>query len=132
MTPAADWKVSASTVERAMDRAARAAARRGAAAAADKVRTGIVETNRIRSGAMLSGVKATPITPTTYKVGTPVFYAHWQEHGRGPVFPVRAKALRFQPKGLNAFVFAKRVAPDPGGGFFRKALARMSLRDFIG
>ena len=123
-----DERASRRHVERHADRTAS----RAAAVTQMRVKEGIAATDRIRTGSMLNSVHIREVGPAHFEVRSDEFYAYWQEHGRGPVRPIRAKALRFQPKGLNAFVFAKYVRADPGGHFYRRALARLSRRDFTG
>lgn len=66
-----------------------------------------------------------------YKVYSDLHYTIYQEKGIGPVTPVRAKALRFKPKGSGQFVFAQRTKGFPGGHFFRNAMRSLSLQDFL-
>lgn len=107
-------------------------ASRAASVTQQRVKEGITLTDRIRTGRMLNRVESREVGPAKFQVRSDEPYSYWQEFGRGPVRPIRAKALRFQPKGLNAFVFAKYVRPDPGGHFFRRAKQRLSRRDFTG
>ncbi len=62
-------------------------------------------------------------------VGTNVNYAMYQHEGTGiygphgtPIVPVRARALRFRPRGSTDFVFAKSVRGTPPTFFLRRAL----------
>lgn len=43
-----------------------------------------------------------------------------------PIVPVSAKALRFEPKGGNGFVFAKSVKGTPPNSFFNRAMMEAS------
>lgn len=65
-------------------------------------------------------------------VGPNVPYARWQNDGTGPIYPRRAKFLRFKPKGSNTFVFAKRTKGVPAARFMEKAARRISTKDFLG
>lgn len=63
-------------------------------------------------------------------VGTNVNYAMYQHEGTGiygphgtPIVPVRARFLRFKPKGSSTFVFARSVRGTPPTFFLRRALA---------
>lgn len=63
------------------------------------------------------------------KVGTNVEYALFVHEGTGvygprgiPIRPVRAKALRFKPKGSKEFIYRKRSAGSPPKPFLRDAL----------
>lgn len=107
-------------------------ASRAAAIAQMRVKEGIALTDRVRTGRMLNRVAVKEVGPARFQVRSDEPYSHWQERGRGPVRPVKAKALRFQPKGANYFVFAKYVRPDPGGHFFKRALRSLGRRDFTG
>lgn len=62
-------------------------------------------------------------------VGTKVNYAMYQHEGTGiygphgtPIVPVRARALRFRPKGSTQFVYARMVRGTPPTFFLRRAL----------
>lgn len=105
---------------------------RAASVAQMRVKEGIALTDRVRTGKMLNRVEVREVGPGRFQVRSDEPYTRYQEFGRGPVRPVRAKALRFKPKGANYFVFAKYVKPDPGGHFFARALRLMRRRDFTG
>lgn len=67
----------------------------------------------------------------TYLVGARgVPYAQYQEEGTGPIYPVRARFLRFVPKGGSTFVFARRTRGVPATHFLRDAYATLSLSDY--
>ncbi len=55
-------------------------------------------------------------------IGTGVFYMRIQHQGTGPIYPKKAKALRFKPKGAGYFVFAKKTRGVPATPFLVKAL----------
>lgn len=68
----------------------------------------------------------------TYLVGARgVRYANFQEFGTGPIFPKRAKFLRFIPKGGTKFVFAKRTRGVPAVHFLRDAYRSLSINDYL-
>lgn len=127
----ARYDIDQRAIRREMDRAAETSAARAASISQLRVKEGIALTDRIRTGKMLNQIEVRRRAPARYQVRSDMPYSGYQEFGRGPVRPIRAKALRFQPKGLNAFVFAKYVKADPGGHFFRRALRRISTRDFV-
>lgn len=52
------------------------------------------------------------------RVGPTVEYAKYVEHGRGPVYPVRARALRIELDG--EVIFRKRAGPAPGAHFVER------------
>lgn len=63
-------------------------------------------------------------------------YAKYVHEGtRGPIFPTRAKLLRFKPKGATAFVFTPSVRGTRETGnwspFLRNALKQMRKEDFL-
>lgn len=128
----ARFDIDTAKIRREQHHIADRTASRAAAVTQMRVKEGIVLTDRVGTGKMLNRVAVREVGPARYQVRSDEPYSYWQEHGRGPVRPIRAKALRFKPKGMNAFVFAKYVRPDPGGHFFRRALSRLSRRDFTG
>ncbi|WP_455644833.1 HK97 gp10 family phage protein [Methanosphaera sp.] len=68
----------------------------------------------------------------TRDVGTSLFYAQYVEDGRGPVRPVRAKALRFKLPGVG-WVFAKSVGPAKPRYYLRDSGKKMQthMRDTV-
>lgn len=64
-------------------------------------------------------------------VGTPLPYAKYQEFGTRAHGPVRAKFLRFKPKGSNKFVFAKWVRGVTPAKFMQKTLDQVRPSDFL-
>jgi Bacteriophage HK97-gp10, putative tail-component len=70
-------------------------------------------------------------TVAVYSVGSDLFYAPYQEFGTGPIYPVRAKILRFVPAGSATYVFAKRTSGVPATHFLGRAYSSVSLRDFL-
>ncbi len=124
--------MNSAKLQRIMQEAADRTASRAAGQTQLRVKEGIVLTDRIRSGRMLDGIEVREVGPAKFQVRSDVPYVQYQEHGRGPVRPIRAKALRFRPKGSSGFVFAKFVRADPGGHFFKRALSLLGLRDWTG
>lgn len=106
------------------------ASRKGAQTARQRVRENITASGRIDTRRMWKSIAIKGTGKSWWKVYTTVPYAKYQEHGIGPVRPVRAKALRFTPKGSNAVVFAQRTRGFPGAHFFKKATASLTARDF--
>lgn len=70
----------------------------------------------IRSNTMVQGKRVVA------SIGTPIGYMKIQHQGTGPIYPKRAKALRFKPKGENAFIFAKKTKGVPATPFLVEAL----------
>lgn len=125
-------EIDQATLRRVANKTADRAASRAASVSQMRVKEGIALTDRIRTGKMLNSIEVREVGPARFQVRSDEPYSGYQEFGRGAVRPIRAKALRFKPKGSNSFVFAKYVKPDPGGHFFQRALARLSRRDFVG
>jgi hypothetical protein len=111
------------------------AARRAAYRVRDRAKANITSAGRVRTGKLRDSIKATQTrqssTVSTWSVGTIVFYAGWQEWGRGPVRPIRAKALRFQPKGSSVFIFRPYAGPATGAHYLRDAYRATTVRDFL-
>lgn len=80
-----------------------------------------VDTGRMRAQirSEMSGGKI-----VTGTIISPAEYTPYVHEGRGPVYPKRAKALRFKPKGSSAFVFAKKVKGYKGNPFLTDALKK--------
>lgn len=110
------------------------AAYNGAQRMAGRVRENIRAAGRVNTGRMVSSVKATRDTRDrlnpAYIVGPRVAYAKYQDLGTRGHGPVRAKFLRFKPKGSDKFVYAKWVRGVPAAHFMAKAVASTHLSDF--
>lgn len=65
-----------------------------------------------------------------YEVGSPLDYALYQHEGTRDHGPVRARLLRFKPKGGSTFVFARWVRGVTPSKFLTKALTRLTVNDF--
>lgn len=121
--------VDSRKLARIMDREQRGAAQRGARQTQKRVRRNMVP--RTDTGAMSRSVKIKKQASGWYKIYSDLHYTIYQEKGIGPVTPVKAKALRFKPKGSGKFVFAQRTRGFSGGHFFRNAMRALSIRDFL-
>lgn len=121
--------VDSRKLARIMDKHQRGAGQRAARATQKRVRANMAP--RTNTGAMQRSVKIKKQANGWYKVYSDLFYSYYQEKGIGPVRPVRAKALRFKPKGSGKFVFAQRTRGFEGGHFFRRAMRSLSIRDFL-
>lgn len=128
----ARYDINVARITREQHRIADRTSSRAASITQMRVKEGIALTDRVRTGKMLNRVHVRQVAPARYQVRSDEPYSHWQERGRGPVRPVRAKALRFKPKGAEYFVFAQYVRPDPGGHFFKRALQLARVEDFTG
>ncbi len=112
-----------------------ASAGRAARRVQERVTRNIVASGRVRTGRMRDSVRSRRVShtnaQTTYEVYSDVPYTIFQEDGIGPVYPVRAKVLRFRPKGSNVFIFRPRTKGFKGAHFFRQARASVTLDDFL-
>lgn len=88
-----------------------------------------------RTGALAKSINARLLTRgvvTSYSVGSNLPYAQWQNDGvPHRIYPVRAKVLRFQPKGQNTFVFAAWTRGVPATHFLDKAYRSLTVGDFV-
>ena len=111
------------------------AVRRAATTTARRARENVVRAGRVRTGKMRDTIKAGKAvrhgSRVRIQVNSGVPYSVYQEYGIGPVVPIRAKALRFVPKGGGGVVFAKRTRGFPGAFFMRDALRALNVQDFI-
>ena len=112
-----------------------AAAKRGAQRCRERVRSGITAAGRVDTGAMRSNISIRPLKSTgtveSYSVSVNTPHASFQNDGTRAHGPARARFLVFKPKGSNKLVFAKRVRGVSGARFMEKALAGMTLADFV-
>lgn len=79
-----------------------------------------VDTGRLRAS-----ISTDLVTRNSYpavRIGSTVNYAYVHHQGHKPIVPVRAKALRFRPKGSRVWVFAKRVRAVAGTHYLTRAL----------
>ena len=112
-----------------------AASQRAAYRVRDRAKQNLTAAGRVNTGKLRDSIKATRTmqTPTvsTWSVGTDLFYAGWQEYGRGPVRPVKAKVLRWRPKGSSTFIFRPYAGPAAGAHYLRDAYRTTTVQDFI-
>lgn len=64
-------------------------------------------------------------------VYTELDYALYQEEGTRAHGPVRAKALRFKPKGSSKYVFAQWVRGVPAKRYMQRAIESLRATDFL-
>lgn len=100
-----------------------------------RARANIMAANRFGTGKMATEmqVKEIPGQPPLWPkvaVGSPVDYVKYQEFGTRAHGPVKAKFLRFKPKGSSTFVFAKWVRGVTPARFMRKAIDQLRPDDF--
>lgn len=108
-----------------------AAVRRAANTTQRRARQNLIRSGRVNTGDLVRSIKVTQTGIQRYNVGSDLRYAGFQERGIGPVVPVRAKALRFKPKGSNVFVFAQRTRGFEGARYMAKAYLSLRAHDFL-
>lgn len=91
---------------------------------------------RVNTGNMLKSLQVRRLNPgpgtlARYSVSSTAFYARFQEEGTRAHGPVRAKFLRFKPKGSSTYVFAKWVRGVKPGYFMRDAARAAKAEDFL-
>lgn len=111
-------------------------AAKAATAIATRTRRNIAQLGRIDSGQMYSGI-TTQRSPRSrqdraiWQVRGTAPHTKFQEFGTRAHGPVRARFLRFKPKGAAGYVFAKWVRGVTAGRFMRRALDSTSISDFV-
>ena len=84
------------------------------------------------TGALAASITITKVSDglkVTYRIGSPLQYARYQEFGTGPIVPVRSKVLRFKAGGVT--VFAHRTRGVPATHFMARASRMLTIADFI-
>jgi hypothetical protein len=94
--------------------------RRGHRVRSAAVRFVGVDTGRLRASVGVDLVNRGGLPAA--RIGSRVKYARLHHDGHGPIVPVRARALRFRPKGSRTWVFAKRVRAVKGTKYLTRAL----------
>lgn len=101
----------------------------------NRVRHEIRKAGRIDTGKMHNSITVSEARRSgnrvTHNVGSALPYTIYQNEGIGPVYPVRAKVLRFKPKGSSQYVFARRTKGFKGAKFYQKALAHLRAQDYV-
>ena len=90
---------------------------------------GTVDTGRLR--ASIEGTRWRGRTGVWYEVGSRLYYARWIHDGTRDHGPVRARMLRFKPKGSGVFVYARRVRGIKGTKYLTRALQNLRVSDFL-
>lgn len=135
VTVKTDVKINRAGVRALVTSAVKPAARRSANLTQKRVKTNIITAGRVDTREMLDKVV---VRDTSLDVMRPRFsvvgeakHTIYQEQGSRGSVPVKAKVLRFKPKGSSVFVFARRTKGFPPGNFFKKALAAIRRDDFL-
>jgi hypothetical protein len=108
---------------------------RAAGKVRDRAKANITAADRVDTGAMRAQLVGRRISGGAggvwYEVGSPVPYAIYQHQGvQGPIYPRRAKVLRFKPSGSSSYVFARSVSGFKGVPFLTDALSSLTVGDF--
>jgi hypothetical protein len=77
------------------------------------------------TGQLARDLHVQPLRPPLFpgvEVGSDLPQATFHRKGHGVIRPVRAKALRFKPKGSQRFIFVKRVGPVPPNPYLERSL----------
>lgn len=108
---------------------------RGAQVSEQRMRGEIVAADLVNTGALLASITTQPKVSSGVRqsvlIGTPLEYAKYPEYGTRAHGPVRAKALRFKPKGSSVFVFAKWVRGVRPYRYAQKTLDQVRPSDFV-
>lgn len=109
--------------------------RRASGRTRDRAKVNITRAGRVDTGNLRRSIRATEPRVRGRKVvaqiGSPLKYAWWQHEGtEGPIYPRRARVLRFRPKGSRAFIFRPRVSGIEGEPFLTDALDDLTVDDF--
>lgn len=90
----------------------------------------LINTGKLINSITTATVPRGALSPAV-AVGSPLDYVKYPEFGTRAHGPVRAKALRFKPKGSSSFVFAKWVRGVKPYGFARRTLDQIRPNDFM-
>lgn len=128
-------RIDEAAVRRVVGSAMEDAVRQAADITVARAKRNIQALGRLDSSAMYRDMTSerasAPPNKVVYLVYTPHDYVVFQEFGTRAHGPVRAKALRFRPKGSQTFVFAKWVRGVTPGNFMRDAARALSIQDFL-
>lgn len=131
-----DLTLDQAAVQGTVGALARNCALKGAHVAAERAKVNLAAKGRIDTGALQRSIRVDPadvggpLRPT-FRVGTDLSYAVYQEEGTRPHGPVRARFLVFKPKGSSTFVFARWVRGVTPAHYMRDALTSMRPADFV-
>lgn len=118
-------------IQRLVEDSSDAALESAATVTANRARINLSNKGRHSTGRLGQSIQARKAGPFQWTVGSFLEYAIYQEEGvRGPVYPRRAKVLRFKPKGASQFVFARFTKGFPGAHYLRDAYQSLTEADF--
>lgn len=100
----------------------------------DRAKRKLTDAGRIDTGALRNSITSRRVDNgkvVRYEVGTDLPYAYYQHEGvEGPIYPRRAKVLRFTAKG-GKVVFAAFVSGFKGVPYLTDPLHDMQISDFL-
>lgn len=108
--------------------------RRVAGKVRDRSKEIITSEGRVDTGAMRQSIESVEVSRSggkvTFEVGSRLEYAIYQHEGvEGPIYPRRAKVLRFKPSGSSSYVFSAYSSGFAGIKFLTRALNDVSADD---
>lgn len=122
-------------IQRVAGQVSQRAAYRAASVTRDRARANFTRKGRTGTGKLNRSIAVRDRGITrhgrTYAVGSNLHYAKYQEYGTRAHGPVRAKFLRFKPKGSSTFVFAKWVRGIKPAHALRDAYRALRVSDFL-
>jgi len=102
--------------------------------AAGKVRDRAKENSPVDEGllrnSIISELSSQGLYSVTWRIGTNVEYAYWQEVGTGPIYARRAPFLVFQVKGKWVRTYSTKGVP--AARYLTRAIEHTTARDFAG
>lgn len=101
----------------------------------DRAKVILHQAGRVDTGALVNSLYSRRLGEVdggyAYEVGSELPYAIYQHEGvKGPIYPRRAKVLRFKPKGSSEYVFARYTKGFKGVPFLEKARAMLTMADY--
>lgn len=115
---------------------------KAAGRARDMSKAIITQEGRIDTGQMRNAITSELVETGIFNKRVVARVTAWAEHakyqhegtawnGIGYIRPVRAKVLRFKPKGSSKYVFAPKVKGVRGIKFLKRAVDRLTPSDFV-
>jgi hypothetical protein len=100
----------------------------------DRAKANLTTSGQIDTGALRQSIVGRRLrqgkTGVWYQVGSDLDYAIYQHEGtKGPIYPRRAKVLRFTGSS-GGYVFAKKVRGVKGTKYLTRALESLTVADF--
>lgn len=130
-----DLRIDHPSMQAVVSGLSRSAVQRAAEISRQRYRGNIHGAGRVNTGKMADETRvmdlpsSLPMHPRC-AIGTPVPYAKFQEYGTRAHGPVRAKRLKFKPKGSQMFVFATWVRGVTPAKFAQRTLDTVRTIDF--